>query len=95
MPLSAESKGERLRARIEKFDLEGPILDRIVLADQLIQPVFRNLPVSMLVGIDSVIGSRVMTVDLHAKPNWFSIRGRTQDQVHISRMEAKDDFTGR
>ncbi len=92
---SAKGKRERLRTRIEKLNLKRPVLNGILLADELIQTVLRNFPVPLRIGVGPVIHSRRLTVNPDAKAHWFAIRGRPEHQMQIPRMEPEHNPTGR
>src|SRR5258707_12630614 len=51
---SAEGERESLHARIEKLDLELAISNGLRLSDQLIQPLFGNRAVALIVNVNSV-----------------------------------------
>src|SRR5580658_8589583 len=82
---STKSKREGLRAGIEELDLKSAVLDRILLADELVEAMVDNLPVAFGVGIHTVIRSRRLAVNQHAESNRLSVRSRPQHQVHIPR----------
>src|SRR5207249_1935989 len=65
--LSAERERERLHARIEKLDRDLSIGDGLRLSDQLIQPLFRNRAVALVVNVKSVSRARRLPIDQHAK----------------------------
>src|SRR5580658_9070435 len=92
---STKSKREGLRAGIEELDLKSAVLDRILLADELVEAVVDNLPVAFGVGIHPVIRSGRLAVNQHAESNRLSVGSRPQHQVHIPRMEAVNDFAPR
>src|SRR5580698_6999798 len=89
---STKSKREGLRAGIQELDLKGAVLNRILLADELVEAVVDNLPVTLRVGIHSMILSRRLAVNQHAESNRLSVGSRPQHQVHIPRVEAVNDF---
>src|SRR5882762_1209968 len=51
---SAERERKRLHARIEELDLELSVSDGVRLSDQLIQPLFGNRAVALVVDVDPV-----------------------------------------
>ena len=71
---SAKRKREGLRSRIEKLDLEGAILNGALLTNELVQTLIRDLPVSLRVGIHSVIHSRRLAVNRDPEANRLSVR---------------------
>ena len=75
---SAEREGERFGSSIQKLDLECAVFDGVLLADQLVQPVFSNLSVSVRVGVYSVVRAGSATVNPHSEANHTAIRWRPQ-----------------
>jgi hypothetical protein len=55
---SAECEHKRLHAGIEKLDLELSISDGLRLSDHLIQPLFGNRAVALVVNVSSVSSAR-------------------------------------
>src|SRR5215208_591755 len=64
---SAERERKSLDARIEELDLELSIGDGLRLPDQLIQPLFGERAVALVVDVVSVSGARRLSVDEDAK----------------------------
>jgi hypothetical protein len=64
---STKRKSERLRPRTEKLDLKSSVLNGVLLPDELVEAVFRDLPVALRVRICSVIRPRRLTVNLHPR----------------------------
>ena len=60
---SAKREREGLHARIEKLDLEQSIGDGLGLSDQLIQPLFGNRAVALVVDVDAVSSARRLSID--------------------------------
>src|SRR5262249_3753679 len=89
----ALAEGERIgfHARIEKRDLEQSISDGLWLPDQLIQPLFAQRAVALVVNVTSVSRARRQSIDEHAKPHGRSSRRRSHDQMQIAGMKAVGD----
>jgi hypothetical protein len=64
---SAEREGKNLHARIEKLDLELPVVDGLRLPDQLVPALFGSRAVSLSIDVDSVCGAWRLSVDEHPK----------------------------
>ena len=77
----AKREREGLRAGIEELDLEQSIDDRLGLSDQLIQPLFGNRAVALVVDVDAMGRARYLPVDQHAKPDRIAWRCRTHDEM--------------
>src|SRR5712691_874669 len=94
-PRQRSTKGERkrLHARFEKLDLELAIGDGLRLPDQLMQPLFGNGTVALLVDIDSVRSARWLSIDEQAKSHGGSRRRRPHDEVKIAGMKTIGDPT--
>src|SRR5713226_6437907 len=88
---SAECEHKRLHARIEKHDLELPISDRLRLSDQLIQPLFGNRAVALVVNVNSVSSAGRLSIDEHAKSYGSSSHGRPHDEMKIAGVKAVRD----
>src|SRR3981081_4527667 len=84
---SAEREGKGLDARVEELDLEASIVDRLLLPDQLIQPLFANRAVALGVDVDSMRSTRRFAVDQHAEAHRSSTR-RPHDEMEVARMKA-------
>src|SRR5215218_3612019 len=74
-PRLAEGEGVRLDARVEEGDLEGPLGDRVGLADELVEPWFGKGAVALVVDVSAVGGSRRLPVDPHPEPDGSLWRG--------------------
>src|SRR5829696_2828754 len=92
---SAEREAITLHSRIEKLDLELAVSNGLGLSDQLVQPLFANCAVALLVDVGSVSGARRLSVDEHAKRHPHTSLGRSHHEVHVARMEANRNPSGR
>src|SRR5829696_507016 len=88
---SAERERISLHARIEKLDLELSISDGLRLSDQLIQPLFANRAVALVVNVNSVSSARRPSIDEHAKSHGSSSRCRSHDEMKIAGVKAVRD----
>src|SRR5215204_3197567 len=88
---SAERERKRLHPRIKKLDLEVSISDGLWLSDQLIQPLFGNRAVALLVNVDSVSSPRRLPIDEHAKSHGGSSRCWSHDEMKIAGLKAVRD----
>src|SRR5215212_7995072 len=88
---SAERERKSLHARIEKLDLEASISNGLRLSDQLIQPLFGNRAVALVVNVNSVSSARRLSVDEHAKPHRGSSRCRSHHEMKVAGVEAVRD----
>ena len=64
---SAKRERKGLEARINKLDLELSVSDGLRLSDQLLQPLFGNPAVALIVNVTSVPIARRLSIDEHAK----------------------------
>src|SRR3989442_2389432 len=64
---SAERERKRLHARIEELNLELSVSDGGRMSDQLIQPLFCNRAVALVVDVDPVGSAWRLSMDEHAK----------------------------
>src|SRR5260370_9985322 len=87
----AERERKRFHARIEKLDLELAIGDGFRLSDQLIQPLFGNRAVALVVHVDAVGSARRPSVDKHAKAHERSSRRRPHHEMEIAGVKAARD----
>lgn len=90
---SAECKDKSLYARIEKFDLELPISNRLWLSDQLVEPLLGHCTVSLLVNVNAVSRARQLSIEAHAKAHRRSSHYRSHDQVQIAGVKTGYDPT--
>src|SRR5258708_11803625 len=88
---SAERERESLHARIEKLDVELAISNGLRLSDQLIQPLFGNRAVTLVVNVNSVSSARRLSIDEHAKAHGSSPRCRSHDEMKIAGVKAVRD----
>src|SRR5215218_7107925 len=92
---SAERERKSLHARIEKLDLELSIGDGLRLPEQLVQPLFADRAVALLVDVDPVSGARRLSIDEYAKRHRQTSLGRSHHEVHVARMEPDRNPSGR
>jgi len=85
----AECKGESLYPGIEEFNLEGAVFNLPLLADELIEPVFRHASEPMFVAIAAMIRSGLSSINANAEANRTS--ARPHHKMQIPRMEAEED----
>src|SRR4029453_9926535 len=88
---SAERERKSLHAGIEKLDLELSISDGLRLSDQLIQPLFGNRAVALVINVNSVSSARRLSIDEHAKAHGSSTRCRSHDEMKIAGVKAVRD----
>src|SRR5437016_29938 len=91
LSVSAERECKSLHARIDEFDLEQAISDGLGLSDQLIQPLLANRAVALLVDVNSVSGTRRLSIDEHAKSHGSSWHRRPHDEMKIAGVKAVRD----
>src|SRR2546421_4397406 len=89
--VSTERERKHLHARIEKLDLDKSISDGLQLSDQLIQALFGNRAVALVVGVNAVSSARRLSVDEHPKTYGSSTRRRSHDEVEVAGVKAEDD----
>src|SRR5262245_1166975 len=70
--LLAERKRKRFDARVEELDLERPIFNRTLLANQLEQPMFVDDAVALLVDVGAGVLERRRAVEGDAEPHGFA-----------------------
>src|SRR5918993_1343319 len=92
---SAEREAISLHPRIEKLDLELPISYGLGLPDQLIEALFAKGAVALLVYVSSVSGARHLSIYEYAKRHRHTSRWGSHHEVHVARMEADRDPSGR
>jgi hypothetical protein len=63
----AKRECERLQAGVEKLDLESSIDNWLRLSDELIEPLLAHNPVTALVDVKTLSGTRWLAVDRHAE----------------------------
>src|SRR5215210_4462102 len=88
---SAERERKSLHPRIEKLDLELLISDVLGLSDQLVQPLFANRAVTLVLNVNSVSSVRRLSIDEHAKSHGRSSRCRSHDKMKTARVKAVRD----
>src|SRR5918992_1305114 len=91
---STEREAISLHPRIEKLDLEESIGDGLRLPDQLVQPLFAERAVALLVNLSSVSSARRLSIDEHAKRHRQTSLGRSHHEVHVARMEPDRNPSG-
>src|ERR1035438_2545599 len=89
--ISTERERKPFHARIEKFDLELAVRDRLRLPDQLIHPQFRGCAAALVVDVNSVSSARRLTIEEHAKSNRSSARCRSHDEMQVTRVKTVRD----
>ena len=92
--LSAEGKGIRRDAGVEKLDAEGSIRDTVGLAHQLIQTLLSHAATAIGGDVRTVGITGGFSVNQDFEAHRFTIGGRPQHQVQIASVEAVDDATG-
>src|SRR4051812_36207719 len=95
MRLLAEGKTERFHPRFRKLDLELTVGNPFSLAHELISALTRSNPVALGIAIVPVLCTRSLTIDLHREADWPHRRRCAHDEIHVARMEAIRDPTGR
>src|SRR5215211_2822098 len=91
---SAERERISLHSRLEKLDLELLISDGLRLSNQLVQPLFANRAVALVVNVDSVSSARRLSIDEYAKRHRQTSLGRSHHGVHVARMEPDRNPSG-
>jgi hypothetical protein len=91
---SAKRERKGLQARINKLDLELSVSDGLPLSDQLLQPLFGNPAVALIVNVTSVSIARRLSIDEHAKSRGIASRCQSHDEVKIAGLEAIRDSSG-
>jgi hypothetical protein len=81
---SAERESKSLNARTEKLDLELAIDDGLRLSDQLVQPLFGNCAIALLVNVNSVSRAWRLSINQYAKSHGCFWRCRAHDEVKIA-----------
>jgi hypothetical protein len=87
----SESKVIGAYARVEKFDLEGPIHDRARLPDELIQPRLIDGPPSLGLCINAKRIIRRGTIDSDPEASRPVLGGRRQNEVNVAGMKPVPD----
>src|ERR1700686_5542962 len=82
---SAERERESLQSRIEKLDFELPIGDRLLLPDQLVQPLFGHRAVALFVDVNAVSRAWLSSIDQNAKFFMTLPRRTTRYEMKIPR----------
>jgi len=88
---STEREREHFHARIEKLDLELSINDWLRLSDQLVQPLFGNRAVALLVNVNSVSSGGRLPINEHTKAHGCSSRCRSHNEMEIAGVKAVRD----
>jgi hypothetical protein len=86
-----EGESERLRAWIEKFDLEGMVFNCALQTNQLVKAVLRDFSGALRVYVGAVIRPGRVAVETNAESHGLSIRCGAKDQMQIPRMKAVYD----
>ena len=87
----AERERKRFNARAEKLDLEVSIDDWLGLTYQLVQTLFGNGAVALLIDVYSMGRAGRLSIDPHAKLNRLSGDCWAHDQVKVARVKAIGD----
>src|ERR1700744_6169521 len=89
------AKRERvgLHTRIEEFDGERPVPNLPGLSYQLIQALTAYRAGTVRRNVGAMCRPRRGTVDGHAEPDRFRVRGRSHHEVQVSRVEAIDNLS--
>jgi hypothetical protein len=90
---SAESEVEGFGAGVEKLDLELAIGDLSCLPDELVEPLFDNDAVSLIVDVCAVCRRWWMSIEKYSKANRLPLNRRTHDQIEIPGMKLVRDST--
>src|SRR5580658_3140900 len=88
---SAERERESLQPRIEKLDFELTVGDRLLLPDQLIQPLLGHRAVALFVDVNAVSRARLSSIDQNAKFYGRSRRRRAHDEMKIAGVKTVGD----
>src|ERR1700758_231865 len=88
---SAERECESLRARTEKLDLEFPIRDRPLLADELVEPLLGHGAITRSVDIGAMRRAGRLPVDQHTEFDGCSRRRRSHHYMKVTRVKAVRD----
>ena len=84
-----------MSARIEEFDLKGPVLDQTFLSYELIKPRLSDFASAIRGRIRSAIVAWRSAVQRHLKSNGLTVLGRTQHEIQITAVEAKYNLPAR
>src|SRR5262245_47873220 len=85
---SAEREGKGFNAGIEELDLEQSLGYGLRLPDQLIQPLFGNRTLALIVDVDAVGSAWRLAINEHAKPDRAARRRRSHDEMQITGVKA-------
>src|SRR6266498_5484404 len=87
------AEGERvgLNVRIEERNLERVLSDGVTLTDELIQPLFGDRAVALVVDVNSVIGARRLSIDENLKSHRIPSRRRSHYEMKIAGVKAVRD----
>src|SRR5262249_34220218 len=88
---SPECEHEHLYPWIKKLDLELSISDRLGLSNQLIHALFADAADATFVDVDSVGGTRLLSIDEDSKPHRSPLDRRSHHQMQIACVEAIPD----
>src|SRR2546421_1703985 len=88
---SAERERKRLHARIEELNLELWVGEGGRLSDQLIQALFGNRAVALVVDVDPVSSAWRLSIDEHAKSHGSSSYRRSHDEMKVARVKTVRD----
>src|SRR5262249_5710333 len=85
---SAECERVSFHAQVDELDLKQPIGNGLGLSDQLIQSLFGDRSVALIVDIGPVSSTRRPSIKEHAKPHGSPSRCRSHDEMQIAGVEA-------
>ena len=88
---SAEGEGVDPDARVQEGDLERAVVDRVGLADELVQPRSGGRAVSPVVHVDPASGTWWSSVEADPKSDGVPAGDRRHDEVHVAGVEAVGD----
>src|SRR5688572_10929188 len=88
---SAERQAVRLGAWVEELDLDEALVDRVRLADELIQALVGQRAVARLVDVETVRRARRLAIEQHPETHGCSSGCRAHDQVGIAGLEPERD----
>jgi hypothetical protein len=84
---SAKREHESLRAHVDDLYLEPSVGDQLRLPDQLIQSLYCNHAVALLVNVNAVSKARRRPVESHAESHGRSTRRWPHDEIKVARVE--------
>jgi hypothetical protein len=85
----AKCEVDCLNTGIKKLDLEGPVLQRAFLSDQLIKPGFENFTGAIRRWVSSTISAGGPAVQSHPEANRLAVFRRGHHQVQIATVKSE------